>query len=443
MYNHKEKHMKLPIDFTNRMKEYLGKDYDEFILRYDEKPKKGVRINTLKTDKKVVEKYFDVFLPSPYSTLSFLTDTEKVGNMPIHSAGAFYSQEPTASCAVTVLNPQIGDKVLDLCSAPGGKSTQIASLLDGQGLLWSNEIVKSRANILLSNVERMGIKNAVVSSCHPDVLCNKLTGFFDKVLVDAPCSGEGMFRKNDTAISEWSLEHVKACAIRQLSILNSACKAVATDGTLVYSTCTFSKEENEDVCANFIKENPDFIMVNPEVNFGRKAMGIDALRIYPMDGGEGHFVAKFKRININEPTVKDFKYTLSDKDGENLYSQLFNDKCFGNIIRIKDKLLILPDNLPDIKGLSVLRAGVELGEVKKNRVEPSHNLFMCQNLKNCKSYINLNHDNLKLVSYLKGEEIECENKGYTAVAVDNIIIGFGKASNGQLKNKYPKGLRYN
>lgn len=435
--------MELPIDFINRMKDYLKEDFDSFLLSYNEKPKKGVRVNTLKADKSKVKKYFDIFLPSTYSPLSFMTNTEKVGSMPIHSAGAFYSQEPSASCAVTVLAPQKGDKVLDLCSAPGGKSTQIASLLGGTGLLWSNEIVKSRANILLSNVERMGIKNAVVSSCHPDVLCEKLTGFFDKVLVDAPCSGEGMFRKHDYAITEWSLEHVNACATRQLSILNSACKAVATGGTLVYSTCTFSKEENENVCLNFLKENPDFVLDSPNVNFGRKAMGIDAIRIYPMDGGEGHFVAKFKRISENNCKVKEFKYTISDKDGEKLYSELFKNKCFGNILRLKDKLIILPNNLPDIKGLGVLRAGVELGEVKKNRVEPSHSLFMCQDISNCRSYINLQNDDPKLLSYLKGEEIECDNKGYTAVAVDDIIIGFGKASNGNLKNKYPKGLRYN
>ncbi|MFI3326054.1 MAG: RsmB/NOP family class I SAM-dependent RNA methyltransferase [Clostridia bacterium] len=434
--------MNLPIDFQNRMKEYLGQDYNDFVLSYNQKPKKGARINTLKAEISDIQKYFNVFEPSPYSPLSFLTDTEKVGNMPIHSAGAFYSQEPSASCAVTALNPKKGDKVLDLCAAPGGKSTQIATLLGGIGLLWSNEIVKSRANILLSNMERMGVRNAVVSSCHPDLLCEKLTGFFDKVLVDAPCSGEGMFRKNVEAITEWSLEHVKACANRQLSILNSASKAVATNGVLVYSTCTFSKEENEDVCVNFLKENTNFILEKPNVNFGRKAMGIDAIRIYPMDGGEGHFVAKFRRISQNKCSVKEFKYIASDKDGEKLYGELFKDKCFGNIIRIKDKLIILPNDLPEIKGLSVLRAGVELGEVKKNRVEPSHNIFMCQKIANCKSYVTLDTNDKKLLSYLKGEEIECNTKGYTAVAVDGITVGFGKASNGYLKNKYPKGLRY-
>ncbi len=434
--------MILPQEFIDRMKEYLGDEYDEFIKTYEQKPSKGVRVNTLKTTTEVVAKYFDSFEKTDFSKLSFTTNTEKVGAMPIHSAGAFYSQEPSASSAVTILAPKEGEKVLDLCSAPGGKSTQIATLLNGKGLLWSNEVVKSRANILLSNIERMGIKNAVVSSCEVSTLCDKLEGFFDKVLVDAPCSGEGMFRKNEEAAQHWSLEHVKSCAQRQLLIMNSAAKAVKKGGVIVYSTCTFSKEENEDLCLNFLKLNPEFELVDPEVSFGRKAMGIDAVRIYPNDGGEGHFVAKFISKKENTVSIKPYKYPKSNKMGEEFYYSTFKDNCFGVIECIKDRLIILPNDLPELKGLGVIRAGVELGEIKGKRVEPSHALFMAQSTNNCKSYINLSVDDERLLSYLKGEEIDCEQNGYTAVATEHIILGFGKASSGRLKNKYPKGLRF-
>lgn len=422
---------------------YLGDEYEIFEKEFLKKPVKGVRVNPLKADVKTVKTAFELFEPTKFSPFSFATNIEKFGNMPMHSAGAFYSQEPSAASAVTVLAPKEGDKVLDLCAAPGGKSTQIAGLLNGTGLLWSNEIVKNRANILLSNIERMGIKNAVVSSAYPEVLCSKLAGFFDKVLVDAPCSGEGMFRKNDEAVNDWSLEHVKACAIRQIQILNSAAKAVKENGVLVYSTCTFSKEENEDVCTAFLLENKEFELEKINVNFGRDAMGINALRIYPMDGGEGHFVAKFKRISSNNFSPKPFSYpTKENKDAIELYQSIFKDKIFGKVINIHDKLIILPEDLPDFKGIQVLRAGVELGEVKAKRIEPSHNLFTVQQAKNCRNLINLKSDDEILKKYLHGEEIPCNAKSYTAVAVNSVVLGFGKASGGMLKNRYPKGLRY-
>ncbi len=430
----------LPNEFKLRMKEYLKEDYDEFIHSYEKKPLKGIRVNPLKATKEQVKICFEEFIKTDFSPYSYVVNTEKVGNMPLHMAGAFYSQEPSAASAVTVLDPQKGDKVLDLCAAPGGKSTQIAGLLDGEGLLWSNEIVKNRANILLSNTERMGIKNAVVSSVYPDVLCEKLKGFFDKILVDAPCSGEGMFRKNPEAIDEWSLEHVKACALRQEQILNSAAKALKKDGILVYSTCTFSKEENEDVCFKFLENNKDFELCEIDVNFGRKSMG--TLRVYPMDGGEGHFVAKFKRLSENQSTAKMFDYSKSvNKDASELYSKLFKDELQNKIHTVKDKLIILPNNLPDIKNLQVLRAGVELGEIKSKRIEPSHNLFTVQSPENCKNLIDFKLDDPLLNKYLHGEEIPCDTNFYTAVAVEGVVLGFGKASNSSLKNKYPKGLR--
>ena len=440
--------VKLPEVFLDRMKKMLGDEFEAFLDCYDEAPEKGIRLNTLKcTEGKLLSSFGSELTPSKFSPLSFSAEREiKVGAMPIHSAGAFYSQEPSASSAVTVLAPEKGDKVLDMCAAPGGKSTQIAAYLDGTGLLWSNEVVKSRANILLSNIERMGIRNAVVSSVYPDVLEKKLAGFFDKVLVDAPCSGEGMFRKNPEAITEWSPEHVTACAERQLMILDSAAECLREGGVLVYSTCTFSYEENEGVTKKFLEKHPEFEIYPIEVTFGRKAFdGVPALRIFPMDGGEGHYVARFRRIGGNNKYPEPFEYPKPKseiKEAQKLFDKISKIPLWGNLNINNDKVMILPKALPSIKGINVLRAGVVLGEVLKNRIEPHHSLYMALRADECKECLDLELDDPRLIKYLHGEEIDCDNNSFTAVAVKGMTVGFGKASGGRLKNRYPKGLRY-
>ncbi len=421
----------------------MGDEYKEFIACYDRPQDKGIRINTLKCTPEKAAREINI-RPSPYSPLSFYVvqgETEfKIGLHPYHAAGALYSQEPSASSAVTVLDPQPGDRVLDMCAAPGGKSTQIAALLGGAGLLWSNEVVRSRANILLSNMERMGVRNAVISSVYPNVLEKSLKGFFNKVLVDAPCSGEGMFRKNPEAIIEWSPEHVAACALRQRAILDSAAACVEENGVVVYSTCTFSYEENEGVVKSFLSDHKDFVLEPVNVNFGRPAFDIPALRIFPMDGGEGHFVAKFRRISPNKSGTKSISLPKTDTVGAvELYRSIFNNDIWGEITAVKDKLVILPRGLPEIKGLGVIRAGVILGEVTGKRIEPHHSLFTCQRPEDCKNILELTVESCG--AYLHGEEVECDCKGYTAVAIDGMVVGFGKASGGRLKNKYPKGLR--
>ena len=262
-------------DFLLRMKSLLGDEFDEFLKFYNSDDFiKGLRVNTLKCSPEKLCSLLDFELKkTPFCDEGFYipSDVKSIGNNPLHHAGAFYVQEPSATSAVTMLDVREGDYVLDLCAAPGGKSTQIGAKLNGTGLLWSNEIVRSRANILLSNIERMGISNAVVSNCRPDELCKRLENRFDRILVDAPCSGEGMFRKND-AEREWSIEHVKSCAARQLLILNSAKDALKNGGYMVYSTCTFSKEENEGVISRFLTENPDFELVDSGVTFGRPTL---------------------------------------------------------------------------------------------------------------------------------------------------------------------------
>ncbi|MCH5300305.1 MAG: RsmB/NOP family class I SAM-dependent RNA methyltransferase [Ruminococcus sp.] len=437
-------------EFFTKIKEILNDEFEDFLKCYNGDNFRGLRVNTLKIsfeELKDIIGFELVNTPFCKSGAYIPNEIQSLGNSPLHHAGAFYIQEPSATSAVTMLNVQKGDKVLDLCAAPGGKSTQIAADLMGTGLLWSNEIVKNRANILLSNIERMGVKNAVVSSCHPDTLCNALNGFFDKVLVDAPCSGEGMFRKDSNALQEWSVEHVKSCAERQLQILNSAKNALKPDGVIVYSTCTFSKEENEQVIEKFLKQNPDFELEEPDVTFGRRTMDY-AVRIFPMDGGEGHFAARLKRKNQGQAvyhlpvTANADRKTLENVN--NLLSEFLTDpEQIKNITVIKDKIYSIPTDMPQTKGVQILRGGVLIGEIKKNRIEPEHHLFMTLNKNDFKQSVDLDVKSDEIIRFLHGEEIDISNdiKGYTPVCVNGITCGFGKASNGKLKNKYPKGLR--
>ncbi len=430
------------------MKSLLGDEFGNFLKFYNSDENfRGLRVNTLKCSPDKLKAMINFELKqTPFCKDGFYIPSEvkSIGNNPLHHAGAFYVQEPSATSAVTMLDVQKGDKVLDLCAAPGGKSTQIAAALDGEGLLWSNEIVRNRAIILLSNIERMGVRNAVVSNCHPDKLCVRLRGYFDKVLVDAPCSGEGMFRKNSAAQTEWSVEHVKSCAARQLEILNSAKNALRGGGVLVYSTCTFSEEENEGVITEFLRQNSDFTLEESGVDFGRAALGC-ARRIFPMDGGEGHFAARLRKNSETIP-VSEYrgKPDRIPQFVEDFYSGNFLDKPFGdNLGIVGGKIYAVPEHIPDIEGLSVMRKGVLLGEIKKNRVEPHHCAFMAAKPEDCMRSVDFDLNSEEIKKFLHGEEIKVsyDLRGYTAVSVNKITVGFGKASNGSLKNKYPKGLR--
>lgn len=441
--------MKLPADFINEMQLLLKEDYPSYEACFKNEAFRGISVNTLKI---TPERLFE-FLPfevkkSPFYKFGYYIPAgeQGIGNLPLYHCGAFYVQEPSASSAVSLLDVKPGERVLDLCAAPGGKSAQIASCLEGRGLIWSNEVVKSRARILLSNFERAGISNGVVSSLYPDVLCSRLEGFFDKVLVDAPCSGEGMFRKNPAAIDEWSREHVLSCAQRQLSILASASAAVRPGGILVYSTCTFSYEENEGVIKSFLDMHPEFEPCNIHEPFGRKTELECAVRITPIEGGEGHFAAKLKKkdIEINKITPmetvvkKDKLYHLAEQE----LAGIFKSFSTGKLSVLKDKLYILPEELPDINGINIIRAGVLAGEFRKNRFEPAHSLFTSSKPEDFQRVLELDINDSRVYDYLHGLEIDCDcDNGYTAVSYCGMVLGFGKCSDGRLKNKYPKGLR--
>jgi len=372
--------------------------------------------------------------------------------------------------AVTALDPQPGERVLDMCAAPGGKSTQIAALMNHCGILFANEYVRSRANILVSNFERTGVRNGIVTSLHPDEIAGRFPGWFDRVLVDAPCSGEGMFRREEAAVTEWSPEHVSTCAVRQRGILDSASKCVAEGGVLVYSTCTFSPEENELTVAAFINQHPDFHLEKIDADFGRPGLSPEQLaaycrkyvpdeaetdipdnisltrRIFPSDGGEGHFVARFRR----EGTIqdKDIDYAAgSSAEYSSQFRELL-DGCFiqppeGHVHIQGDSIYLMPCPFDLLAGLPVIRAGILAGTMEKKRIEPHHALFMSADPANCRNRLDLAADSPLLERFLHGEQIEVSDqlRGYTAVLCSGIVTGFGKASSGALKNRYPKGLR--
>lgn len=439
----------LPDAFLHRMQEMLQDEYPLFAQGLSQRPLRGLRVNTLKCRTECfLQKSPFPLTPSPFAQDSFYVppEAEGMGLHPYHHAGLYYVQEPSASCAVTALQVQPGDRVLDLCAAPGGKSTQIAAALQGKGLLWSNEAVKSRTGALLSNLERIGAINAVVSCAYPADLCGRLRGFFDKVLVDAPCSGEGMFRKEAAAVEHWSEANVRACAQRQLSILEEAAGALRPGGQMVYSTCTFSREENEGVVETFLREHPEFELTEIRATFGREAFEPcqKARRIFPMDGGEGHFAAAFYKRTTECGHTADYSYKTDFSgrvEAERIWQELFEGELPGILTRFGDTIYLLPQRLPAMPE-SVLRAGCAAFTVRKNRLEPCHQLYLAAGLKP-RSVLNLSLDDSRVKAFLHGEEIEADPrlKGFTAVQVDGNTLGFGKCSGGVLKNRYPKGLR--
>lgn len=447
--------MVFPEDFCERIKDMLGNEYDDFINACNGEVYRGLRINTLKANKdKVLACLGYKTEKSKFCQDSYYIpqNVQSPGNHPFHHAGAFYIQEPSASSAVEVMGIKKDDKILDLCAAPGGKSTQIAAKLNGTGILWSNEYVRSRVQPLISNIERMGIKNAVVSCAHPEELCSKLEGYFDKILVDAPCSGEGMFRKEPKALENWSVANSKTCGQRQLHILDSAAKALKSGGILCYSTCTFSYYENEEVIEQFLTSHNDFEIIDMPFEFGvcgyskyaPNTKDITKTRhIFPQHKGEGHYIALLKKKgdHIENVLTKTPSKISSVPLFEAFCKHTFHEIDFSQkeIISINDKVYISP-LIPDVKGCSVVRSGVWAGDIKGKRFEPSHNLFSAYG-EFAKNQLNISIDDKRLSAFLKGEEIECDYQGYTAVLVEGIPLSFGKASGGKLKNHYPKGLR--
>ena len=587
----------LPEKFTERMQDMLGAEYENFLRSFELDKYQALRVNPLKhrlenngesgrstqsrggnhdnggndnigsnisigdangvnsmadinsvmdtsavtdvnsTHRKVLEKYFKL-TPVSWERCGFYYDkTDQPGKSPLHEAGVYYIQEPSAMVAVPLLEIKPGERVLDLCAAPGGKSTQIAGYLQGRGLLVANEIHPARAKILSENIERMGVCNACVTNEEPTKLSEKFSGYFDKILVDAPCSGEGMFRKNEAACEEWSPENVTLCADRQDDILDCAAKMLRPGGRIVYSTCTFAPAENEGSIRRFLQIHPEYEllpidkegvgvpagkcdgrpewcgvtdvgiagtrMVGTEPSGDRKVdekaavaeiAGLNindtincTLRLWPhLVKGEGHFAAVLQNREASvmhetvfaetvykpmaaggvergippkdkslEPWWSFWRETMTDmtdaagEDGgfrENLgFSRQLDQGIF---LRFGDNLYLAPDNMPSLKGMKVLRPGLQLGTMKKDRFEPSHALALAVSPNEIKighiCQFNLSDPTQeKTVSmYLNGQTFPMDGeKGWHLITVDGYGLGWGKLAGGIMKNHYPKGLR--
>lgn len=350
-----------------------------------------------------------------------------------------------------LLDAQPGELVLDLCAAPGGKSTQIASQMAGKGLLVCNEINAKRAQILSSNIERMGISNALVLNEHPSRLAERFVGFFDKILVDAPCSGEGMFRKDPIAVSEWTPQSPAICAARQLEILRSAAKMLRAGGRLVYSTCTFSAEENEGTISAFLREHPAFAIEQidaPWFSPGRPDWVMDGLpalsdtfRLWPHKlHGEGHYAAVLRKNG--DAADADVKILAGEKEPallRDFRGELGAEIPDGKLLFFGQSVYLAPEEMPDLTGLRVLRAGLQLGQIKKDRFEPAHAWALW--LKNAGRTVELHEKDAATAKYLAGETIAGDVTGWALVRVDGFSLGWVKGSAGQLKNHYPKALR--
>ena len=496
--------MDLPREFIARMQPLLGSAWPAFAAALDAPRRRGLRVNTLKIDVHTFLPLFPLPLtPAPFAPDVFCLPPErdmpfKAGSDPLHHAGAYYMQEPSATVPAAVLAARPGERVLDLCAAPGGKSTQLAAAMRGQGVLWCNEYVPARARILQQNLERCGVRNAVVSSGDTGRLCRALAGWADAVLVDAPCSGEGMFRKEPQALSGWSIDNIRLCAARQDEILDNAALAVRPGGRLVYSTCTFAPEEDELAVARFLRRHPDFFLVPtandskdvslssvhtgsscvhtdavfvPPANSSKNAApfvqagfplsalsafgtdGIDPAadtalcrRIFPQHGGEGHFVALLCRAGDAPPAGAPYRAPQNDPHAaaaRALYAECFTDEPAGTFVTVGETVRLLPPNLPQLTGTGTLSAGLAVADVRRGRAEPCHAAFAAARAADCRRTVDLLPGDPRLAAFLHGEELSVPEAapGYCAVTVAGIPLGFGKVSGGRLKNRYPKGLR--
>ena len=480
----------LPEKFLERMQNMLGEEYPAFLESLSGKRYRALRLNPLKTRiQEGKEKLPFTLSPVPWTKNGFYyEEEEQPGKHPYHEAGLYYIQEPSAMAPVPCLmeeaamperqeehvsaaaiperqeEPATPGRVLDLCAAPGGKSTQIAEYMRGRGMLITNEIHPQRAKILSENIERMGISNAIVLNETPESLSKRFIAFFDRILVDAPCSGEGMFRKNDNAGEEWSEENVALCAERQDGILDCAATMLKPGGRLVYSTCTFAPAEDEGSVSRFLETHPDFCLEKEERLMPHKIKG------------EGHFFAVLHREGgqLSSAATAGTEKSLTLKDcrefldfAKEALTIPAEELTEGKILlRFGEQLYLAPAETPSLRGLKVLRPGLHLGTVKKNRFEPSHALALFLKKEQVVHAVNLVCDGTAVRKYLEGQtltigegcDVEMAHiitrgrmaaeqadvslpKGWCLVCVDGYSLGWGKAAGAILKNHYPKGLR--
>lgn len=477
----------LPKEFEERMQKMLGEEYPAFMESYDREKFQALRVNILKVGKEkfVKEAPFTLKQVLWEENGFYYEEKDTPGKHPYHEAGVYYIQEPSAMAPVPFLQVEPGEHVLDLCAAPGGKSTQIGVALKGKGLLVCNEIHPARAKILSENIERLGIRNAIVTNETPEKLASVFAGYFDKILVDAPCSGEGMFRKNEEAKNEWSPENVQLCADRQDGILDCAAIMLRPGGRLVYSTCTFAPAENEGSIGRFLSRHSDFQVVELEVpegfaagnpawavwnegtyavqeNGGEQLGTMQAekyvpdslrntLRIWPHKvNGEGHYLAVLQKAGTREPGEQVYPlYGLEKgmkekecKELQEFWQDTLKINLEGTLLKFGDQIYLGPKEMPSIKNLKVLRPGLHLGTLKKNRFEPSHALALSLKPKEVKRSYELCSYDGSAAAFIGGQTFAVEDeKGWHLITVDGYSLGWGKAAGGVMKNHYPKGLR--
>ncbi len=521
----------LPEVFKKRVMKMMDNEYADFVKSLCIEPKKALRLNPLKSREEDLEKTDFSLQRIEWEENGYIySDKDEPGKSSLHMAGMYYIQEPSAMAPVTYLNPQKGDRVLDLCAAPGGKSTQIAGKLGGEGILISNEINAKRAKILAENIERLGIRNAMVLNETPQHLSERFEGWFDKILVDAPCSGEGMFRKNAEAISEWSPENVELCADRQDEILDYAEKMLAPNGIIVYSTCTFAPDEDEGTIYRFLLRHRDYHLLDTHLYSGMDHGVKDfakwktsdestwtytnkfedediadsltkCIRLWPHHlDGEGHFLAILKKnevadngqkiaycfggfqkgftIEKNEiaGTKDSFSRKSSSFESKNqkakqkknskrtspdngrqlenafkIYQDFANDtltskgisKLNGTFFLFGEQVYLAPDIMPSTTGLKVMRPGLHLGTLKKDRLEPSHALALYLDKDDVKRRAELPAGSNEVNEYTTGLTININLKesGWCLITTNDFSLGWAKSDGKKLKNHYPKGLR--
>lgn len=456
--------MKLPETFTARMQQMLGSEFPDFLASYDQPRNYGLRVNTLKLTPEQFRAVSPFGLePVPWTPEGFyISEHDRPAKHPYYHAGLYYIQEPSAMITVSVLDPQPGDRVLDLCAAPGGKSTQIAAKLAGRGVLFTNDVNNQRIIALVRNLEMFGAKNYVILNELPSRLAERFTGYFDKIVIDAPCSGEGMFRKDPFAVKSWGEFSVEKCVNMQKSILKHVSTMLRPGGHVVYSTCTFAPEENEARIDELLKKHPEFELVDikpfPGIDYGHPEWADAAeqlnksLRLWPHKvRGEGHFVALLRKKDGPEPELDRFipeappaesliDFTDFVRDTLNILPEEFiNDR----LIQHHSRLYIIPQDIPKLNGLKVIRPGWLLGEVKKNRFKPVTPFALALKKQNAARALDFSSKSDEVIRYLKGETLNITGeRGWNLVCVDGYPLGWAKQLKDMLNNYYPAGWRW-
>ena len=444
----------LPGKYIESMKELLGDEFNAYIESLGKKHVSGLRVNNLKISNEELLKLLDKKLrPVPWVTNGFYTnEDERLSKNPLYHAGLYYLQEPSAMTTASLSGVKPGDKVLDLCAAPGGKSTELAALLKGEGILYSNDVSSSRAKALLKNIELFGAGNAVISSEEAFKLETFYTDYFDKIIIDAPCSGEGMFRKDRAVLSAYEKRGSEYFAPIQKNILSRAANMLAVGGEIIYSTCTFSRVEDEDIIMDFLESNKDFELIDIPLKEGFTNSHIlcGTVRLFPHKlEGEGHFIAKLKKTGVRKEE-EELKKRASSKQknklpkeaGEflkNINREFEPDRIMLN----KEYIYYLPENVKLHDKIHYLRTGLLLGRINHSRFEPSQALAMNLKMEEWDNPLDLKLSDDRVLRYLKGESLEesTSYKGYRLVCLEGYPLGFIKQDNFKCKNKYYLGWR--